>query len=162
MAPTKTHDLLPPALATSPTFAPLLRFLEEIDKLPHHHGNNRSQHSFAPRFDLVEFPAQFELYGDLPGVKKEDVTVELKEGEGILVVKGKRTGEVVVGKGEGGDEGGTYVVGERGMGSFERRFRLAGKVRREGVMAGLDEGVLRVIVPKVEREEERGERIEIL
>lgn len=102
-------------------------------------------------------------------MKREDLLVELKEGDGILVIKGKRdTGKqeaMMEGKKEGEDEKeetGTYVLGERGMGNFERRFRLAGKVRREGVTAGLDDGVLRVVVPKVDREEERGERIEVL
>lgn len=183
-AASKTHDLLPPALAASPTFAPLLRFLEDIDKLPRH----RDKHlNFTPRFDLLEFHGKYELYGDLPGVRREDLVVELKERDGVLVIKGKRILEhpragaeevAVKVEGEEGeqekkekpvvaeekDKGkeGTYVIGERGTGHFERRFRLTGKVRREGVIAGLDDGVLRVVVPKVEREEERGERIEIL
>ncbi|KAK0654809.1 HSP20-like chaperone, partial [Cercophora newfieldiana] len=142
----------------SPTFAPLLRFLEDIDKLPRH--GHRDKHAFTPRFDLLELPDQFELYGDLPGVKKEDVTVELKEGDGVLLVKGKR-GDVVPAKediveGEEKEKADAIcLVGERGMGVFERRFRLSGKIRREGVVAGLDDGVLRVIVPKVEKVEER-------
>jgi len=163
----RTHDLLPSVLYTSPTFAPLLRFLEDIDKrldLSHHSHScpHRERHAFSPRFDLLELPTQFELYGDLPGVKKKDVFVELKEQGKVLVVKGKRGDCSVKGEGEERAEG-NYIVAERGMGGFEKRFRLSGEVRSEGIWATLEEGILKVVVPRVAGvEEERGHRIEIL
>lgn len=157
----RAHDLLPPALLSSPTFGPLLRFLEDIDKrldVPHH----RDRRAFSPRFDLLELPAQFELYGDLPGVNKADLVVELQDQEKVLVVKGKRGECCVTGKGGEGAQG-TYIIRERGMGAFEKRFRLPGEVNRAGIRATLEEGVLRVVVPRVMGAQEDGaHRIEIL
>jgi len=163
----RAHDLLPPALLTSPTFAPLLRFLEDIDRRldsPHHSHScsHRDRHAFSPRFDLVELPTQFELYGDLPGVHKEDVVVELQEKKKVLVVKGKRGDCSVTDEGAGGAQG-NFIIGERGMGEFEKMFRLPAEVSKEGIRATLEEGVLRVVVPRVAgAKEEGGHRIEIL
>src|SRR4051812_5494707 len=107
----KTHDFLPPALVSSPTFAPLLRFLSDIDNRLElsHHSHSHTPRTFSPRFDLLELPAQYELYGDLPGVLKEDVIVDLKEKERILLVKGKRGDCSVRGEGTEGADG-TVIV----------------------------------------------------
>ncbi|KAI4167615.1 MAG: hypothetical protein LQ343_007079 [Gyalolechia ehrenbergii] len=72
------------------TFAP---FFREFDSLfPSETFMPRSQQArpFAPRFDIQEVPAAYELHGELPGIKQEDIDIEFVDAN-TLVIKGKTT-----------------------------------------------------------------------
>lgn len=79
------------------------------------------------------------IHGDLPGVKKEDLHVELHDG--MLTVSGQRKSE----KEEKNDK---YHVVERSFGSFSRSFQLPENVSEKDVKADLTDGVLNVTVTK--------------
>ncbi|MCJ1463006.1 hypothetical protein MMC07_001610 [Pseudocyphellaria aurata] len=49
---------------------------------------NNNQHFLAPRFDVREVPAAFELQGELPGIKQEDLDIEFVDAN-TLVIRGK-------------------------------------------------------------------------
>src|SRR5438105_4971845 len=85
----KAMDFLPPALASNPNFTHLIRLLDDIEKCSHHGCPHRAP-AFQPHFDLIETANAFELYGDLPGARKEDVSIELTDPR-TLVVKGSAT-----------------------------------------------------------------------
>ncbi|OAY82539.1 17.9 kDa class I heat shock protein-like [Ananas comosus] len=97
--------------------------------------------SFAgARIDWKETPEAHVFKADLPGVKKEEVKVEVEEGN-VLQISGERTRE----KEEKND---TWHRVERSSGKFLRRFRLPDNAKVDQVKAAMENGVLTVTVPK--------------
>jgi HSP20 family protein len=95
---------------------------------------------WLPPVDLHETPQEYTVQMDLPGVNPKDLKIELLEG--LLTIKGERKGlaESI--------EGTTAHRLERITGSFERAFRLPGRVDPAQVKASYRDGVLTVQVPK--------------
>ncbi|WP_168407686.1 Hsp26/alpha crystallin family protein, partial [Acinetobacter indicus] len=105
------------------------------------------------RIDWKETPEAHLFKADLPGVKKEEVKVEVEDGR-ILKISGERRKE----KEEKTD---TWHRVERSSGKFLRRFRLPENAKVEEVKAGLENGVLTVTVPKVEVKKSEVKSIDI-
>ncbi|KAJ8427539.1 hypothetical protein Cgig2_019958 [Carnegiea gigantea] len=94
------------------------------------------------RIDWRETPEAHIFKADLPGVKKEEVKVEV-EGNNVLRISGQRERE----KEEKTD---AWHRVERSSGQFLRRFRLPENAKVDQVKASLENGVLTVTVPKAE------------
>lgn len=94
---------------------------------------------YSPTLDIVESMDAYEVFVDLPGVKPEDVKVEMHEGK--LVVSGKRTASS-----EQKDR--TFHRLERTAGSFSRIVSIPNEVDVEKIDASYDHGVLKIVVPK--------------
>ncbi|KAJ0238840.1 Alpha crystallin/Hsp20 domain-containing protein [Hirschfeldia incana] len=94
------------------------------------------------RVDWRETPEAHVFKADLPGLKKEEVKVEVED-DSVLKISGQRHVE----KEEKSD---TWHRVERSSGQFTRKFRLPENVRMDQVKAALENGVLTVTVPKVE------------
>ncbi|XP_037438047.1 16.9 kDa class I heat shock protein 1-like [Triticum dicoccoides] len=119
-------------------------------------GNNSNNETAAfanARVDWKETPEAHVLKADLPGVKKEEVKVEVEDGN-VLVVSGERTKEKE-------DKNDKWHRVERSSGKFVRRFRLPEDAKVEEVKAGLENGVLTVTVPKAEVKKPEVKAIEI-
>ena len=104
--------------------------------------------SWAPPVDLEERDDAFVVEAELPGVKVEDVTVELRDNELSIhgeVKERERTG--------------VLRRQTRRTGQFDYRVTLPGHVDADRVDASMKDGVLRLEVRKVEQERPR--RIEI-
>lgn len=95
------------------------------------------------RCDWKEMPEAHIISVDVPGVRREDVKVEVEENSRVLRVSGERRTEVEEKDGE------RWHRAERAAGRFWRRFRMPAGVDVERVMARLENGVLTVTVPKV-------------
>lgn len=100
---------------------------------------NTATERLAPRVDIYEEGDGIYITAELPGVAKEDVTVDVKDN--ILTLKGVRntTNEV---------KEGTYHRRERVYGQFERAFRLPGEVNADVIKADFKDGVLKIEIPK--------------
>ncbi|KAF2287192.1 hypothetical protein GH714_038890 [Hevea brasiliensis] len=94
------------------------------------------------RIDWKETPEAHVFKADLPGLKKEEVKVEIEEGN-VLQISGERSKE----KEEKNDK--LHRV-ERSSGKFLRRFRLPENAKVDQVKASMESGVLTVTVPKEE------------
>ncbi|MCA9259192.1 MAG: Hsp20/alpha crystallin family protein [Planctomycetales bacterium] len=105
---------------------------------------------FTPAVNVAETDGQYEISADLPGMKPEDVTVELKNGS--LWIRGEKKEEVE-------EKEKTFHRIERRHGAFARMIKLPGAVAQDQVDAQFEDGVLKVRVPKTE--ETKPVRIEI-
>lgn len=94
-----------------------------------------------PQLDLYETATAFVLEVDLPGVRKQDVSVEVNGDD--LVLQGRRAAE------QAHRQGNLYRH-ERRSGQFVRRLRLPASVNREQIRAEFRNGVLRVTLPKTQ------------
>ncbi|XP_076892095.1 17.5 kDa class I heat shock protein-like [Bidens hawaiensis] len=94
------------------------------------------------RVDWKETPEAHVFKADLPGIKKEEVKVEVEDGN-ILQISGQRNIEKE-------DKSDTWHRVERSSGSFTRRFRLPENAKMEDVKAAMENGVLTFTVPKAE------------
>ncbi len=105
---------------------------------------SESRDGFDPILDLIEEDKALVLSAELPGMTKEQVQVDLREG----VVRIKGTKEVVE-----SEEGSQWHRRERSFGSFERSFALPVEVDSSRIEATFQDGVLKVVLPKAEPDE---------
>ncbi|HUB72508.1 MAG TPA: Hsp20/alpha crystallin family protein [Solirubrobacteraceae bacterium] len=94
---------------------------------------------WIPAMDLLEEGDRYVLRADLPGVREQDVKVELEEN--VLTVSGERRSE------EEERKQGYHRV-ERASGSFSRSLVLPEGVDPQQIRARIENGVLEVSVPK--------------
>lgn len=94
--------------------------------------------------DWRETPAAHVFTADVPGLKKEEVKVEVED-DRVLQISGERNREEE-------EKTGSWHRVERSSGKFTRRFRLPENARVEEVKAEMRDGVLTVTVPKAEEE----------
>ena len=96
--------------------------------------------------DVRELDNTYELDVDLPGFKKDEITVDLKNG---YLTIGASKG---LGKGQQ-DENGKYIRRERYAGVCSRSFYVGDTIRPEDIGAQYGDGILKLSVPKVVRKE---------
>lgn len=118
---------------------------------------------FRPFFGLDNFTSTFSvdvkdegdkyvLEADLPGVKREDVNVDVNDG--VLTISAEWNTE----KKESRQHG--YVINERRSGRASRSFTLE-NVKEDEISAEYKDGVLRLTMPKINETEKSPRRIEI-
>ncbi|THU68271.1 hypothetical protein C4D60_Mb08t02150 [Musa balbisiana] len=92
------------------------------------------------RINWKETPEAHVFKADLPGLRKEEVKVEVEDGR-VLQISGDRSREHE-------EKTDTWHRVERSSGRFLRRFRLPENAKVEQVKAAMEDGVLTVTVPK--------------
>ncbi|WP_020403322.1 Hsp20/alpha crystallin family protein [Gracilimonas tropica] len=97
--------------------------------------------SFVPSVDISETENSFEISVALPGMKKEDISVDLDDGR--LTISGER-------KFEKEDEGKNYHRLESGFGTFSRSFQLPDNIDESSIEAKYENGVLDITINKSE------------
>lgn len=103
---------------------------------------------FAPALDIEEKDDNYFVTVDLPGLKKEDIKIDLQNS--VLTISGERTREM---KGEG-------RYSERAYGRFQRSFTLPQQVDVEKIEARFEDGVLHVTLPKAETAKARAIKVQ--
>jgi HSP20 family protein len=96
---------------------------------------------FTPSINTREGEFAYHIEVDLPGVSKEDIDVQVEDGS--LVISGERKINSEI------KEQNYYKV-ESSFGSFSRSFSLPEEADVENIHAESKDGVLEVIVPKLE------------
>jgi len=96
---------------------------------------------FTPAVDIFETEKEITLLADMPGVKADDLTIDIRENTltlsaDIAAVDNTDEKEILV---------------EYEIGRFYRQFTLGELINQENIDAKLNDGVLRLSLPKVER-----------
>ncbi len=97
--------------------------------------------TFVPVTDIFETELEITLVADMPGVRPEDLDIDLREN--ILTLAGE------VEPPEGPDE--TDIFREYQSGRYFRQFTLSEIIDQSKIDAKLNDGVLRLTLPKVEK-----------
>ena len=105
-------------------------------------GFCREIRGWSPSVDLYETPDAFVLEADLPGVREEDIAVEVENSD--LVLRGWRSLE------QHHSDDRIHTM-ERSSGHFMRQMKLPESVEKDAIQAEFRDGVLRVILPKVKQ-----------
>ena len=113
-----------PLLMPRPLIRPLARMAEA---------------EWAPRMDVYEKDGDLVIKAELPGVKKEDIKVEIEGGD--LVVRGERKAESEVREDD-------YYRIERTYGTFYRRLPIPFDAKSDQIKASYNDGILEIKVPK--------------
>ena len=117
-------------------FGELRAWHDRLERLAAHRAD-----SWTPAIDIYETPERYVVTAEVPGMTREQVTLELEESR--LTLRGQRP--------DSGADGGEvvhYHQVERGYGQFQRTFEFADKVNVAAVTADLASGVLTILLPK--------------
>ena len=104
--------------------------------------------------DVRETENGYELDIDLPGFKKEDVSIQLENG--YLSISAEKGVEK-----EDTNKKGKFIRKERYSGQCSRSFYVGDGVRPEDVNASFEDGILKIAMPKAVQPERPNNRIAI-
>lgn len=122
--------------------SPIFGLRREIDRLFDDAFTGRGGGAnWNPAVDIQETSSELRLDIELPGIRQEDVELEVENG--ILSVRGQKSAE----RKDEGEEGRYHLV-ERSYGSFFRSFQLPQGVDDQQIQAEFENGVLRIRIPK--------------
>ena len=105
---------------------------------------------FRPSTEIKETGHSFDVLLAIPGIKKDEVNIELNNG--VLEISGER-------KNEKKEENEKFHLSEISYGKFTRRFQLPDNVDLEKIDATANDGILKVSIPK--REETKPKQISV-
>jgi HSP20 family protein len=143
----KTQGTLVPTRGTRDPFALLRQMTSELDRAfddwptlrwPSSGLFAAPESAWSPKIDVFERENRLVTRVDLPGMKKDEVSVEVTDGH--LTLSGER-------KRETEEKKGNFYRSEREYGSFYRVVPLPDGVKLEDVKATFSDGVLEVSVP---------------
>ena len=123
------------------------QMIEEMN--PTRESGRLKKASWVPPVDAWETEDSFHLMFDIPGVKKEDIDIQVDADQ--LTIKGERKINEEI----------KYVRKERVFGPFFRAFTLETPIEREKIKAVYKAGSLEVILPKKEEVKPKQIQIEI-
>jgi HSP20 family protein len=130
------HTASPQRILRWNPFADLEQFHEQMGQL------------IEPAIDIEETDDAWIVEAEIPGVKRDDVNLEMRENELVI------TGEI-----KERERTGILRRKTRRRGSFEMRVSIPGEVDPDSIEANLGDGVLTVRIPKAQKAEPR--RIEV-
>jgi HSP20 family protein len=105
---------------------------------------------YVPTFNFYEKEGKYYLTAELPGVSKDDISVNIDNN--VLTITGKKESERE-------EEEANYYLKESSFGSFSRSIRLPAEVEEDKVEATFKDGVLKLVMPH--KEEAKARKIDI-
>lgn len=113
----------------------------ESKTLPRTPEQTRPGPVYTPAVDIFENDSAITVLADMPGVKAQDLDIDLREN--VLTLTGRTTLPAASGRG--------YVLREFEGGTYFRQFTLGSAIEQSKIDAKLTDGVLRLELPKAER-----------
>ena len=96
---------------------------------------------FTPNVDIFETEMEIIMLADIPGVKAEDLVIDLRDDTLTFTGQVKPTGR----------PGAEDILIEYQVGSYYRQFTMAEMIDQKKIDAALTNGVLRLTLPKIEK-----------
>ena len=121
-------------------------------RLPDISGELSNLSGFTPTVNTREGEYAYHVEVDLPGVKKEDIHVDLKDN--VLTISGERRTKKEVKEKD-------YYKKESSYGKFQRSFTLPENTDAENIEANSKDGVLEVVIPKMKKSSKETKKIKI-
>jgi HSP20 family protein len=121
-----------------------------------------SMATWMPQIEVQQKGNEFLVRADLPGLKREDVSVEVDDG--ILTLSGERrqeSSEEQEGFYRSERSYGSFYRSERSYGSFYRAIPIPEGVNEQDISATFGDGVLEIRVPVPAEQQRRGRKVEI-
>ena len=106
---------------------------------------NTGSASGLMKTDVKATDAGYELEIDVPGIDKENISVQLENGYVTVTAKTEK-------KNDEGKENGHYIRRERFYGTYSRSFYVGEDVNEEDVKAKYENGTLKLFVPDKEKQ----------
>jgi len=104
----------------------------------------------SPSVNILEDDNEYKIEVAAPGMTKDDFNVQVNDG-GEMVISMEKKSE----SGEKVKDGKRYLHREFSYSSFRQSFTLPDNVKKEGIGASVDNGVLTVVLPKLKEEEKK-------
>lgn len=137
---------------------PFVQFLES--QLNPNQGDKSDINDFSPAVDVFSTPSAYHIHVSLPGAKKEDVGLNYDADKSELSIAGViyRPGDEEFLK--------TLAMSERKVGVFDRKVRLGNgrhpaEVDADAITAKLEDGILRIELPRVEKDYVNVKKVDI-
>jgi HSP20 family protein len=131
-------------------FQDLLAIQDEMNQVFGRARQGQGGRVWAPALDISERKDAYVVTVEVPGVKSEDLDITLEDG--LLTIQGERQFAQ-----ESSDQ--QFHRVERHYGAFRRSITLPAQVLAEQIEASFDNGVLQILVPKME--EAKPKRIQV-
>jgi len=100
----------------------------------------------APNIDVTQNDREIRITAELPGVKEEDIDIEIEHD--VLTIRAEKRVEREQGRG-------LHHMSERAFGTFQRSLKLPRPVAAGQVHAHFDHGVLTLLLPRMAQESDR-------
>lgn len=100
---------------------------------------------FMPQIEITEQDDKWLVSAELPGMKKEDINIELEDG--YLKISGKVENKKEI-------KENNYYYSERKYGTFARTIEVPNDVKPEEIKAEYVDGILNITIPKNEKAKE--------
>jgi len=127
-------------------FLPMVNLFDEFLKdspTEEQRGQHDVEYVSAMALDLTEGEKDFQIHANLPGVKKENVHISVKENHLIIEANHEQTTQT---------QNHNVIRSERYVGNYQRKIVLSDNIDANGITAKLEDGVLCITVPKKEPE----------
>jgi HSP20 family protein len=95
-----------------------------------------------PRVDVVDYNDRVEILAEIPGLSKEDVSVDVQEN--VLTISGQKIKKI-----DDREFTGKYIRRELKHSNFKRSFTLGDQIDRRNPSAKFENGLLRVTLSKI-------------
>ncbi len=108
---------------------------------------------FAPRVDIKDTGNSFEISAEVPGVKKDDISISLHNG--VLNIEAESKQE------DKEEKDGRIIRQERRYGKWVRSFTVGDSISETDIHATLEDGILKIVAPKAQPEEPEPKNIPV-
>ncbi|MBX8635711.1 MAG: Hsp20/alpha crystallin family protein [Thermoplasmata archaeon] len=107
----------------------------------------------VPRLDIQETEKEYNVVVELPGIRKEDIEVEVSD-ENVVEISGKKTEDKSENKSN-------YLKRERSERSFHRSFSLPDEIDQDRIEAQVENGILSLKLPKKVETPRKTKKVEV-
>ena len=107
--------------------------------------------TYSIRTDIRETEKEYVIEAEVPGVKKEDIKLDLKDDVLTIGVEHKE---------ETNEEKKGYIRKERRYGAYSRSFNVQ-NIKQDAIEAKYEDGVLTVILPKTDGQKQNQRKIDV-